>query len=147
MKDVNSVTLVCRLTADPELRSLPSGTSVCNMRVAWSTSRKGAGGEWEDKPNYGDVVVWGNQAEACAKYLAKGRQIAVLGRLEWREWETKEGGKRQSLDIQAEQVQFIGGDGQQGGGQSRSDVPSDTGFAPRADAPPPRAPVDDDIPF
>jgi single-strand DNA-binding protein len=153
MKDVNCVTLMCRLTADPELRSLPSGTSVCKLRVAFSTSRKDASGSWSDRPNYVDVTVWGNQGEACARYLEKGRQVCVFGRLEWREWETKEGGKRQAIDIQAEQVQFVGGgrddddrgSSGSGGFTPRSDVPSDGG-----DFQPVSTPVggpDSDIPF
>lgn len=162
MKDVNSVTLMCRLTRDPELRSLPSGTSVCQLRVAFSTSRKNsATGQWEDRPNYMDVTVWGAQGESCDKYLSKGRQICVLGRLEWREWEDKQsGGKRQSIDIQAEQVQFVGGGRDDDGGGSgsaftprqQSDVPSDYGggsgdFQPAAAGSNVPPPADDDIPF
>ena len=65
-------------------------------------------GEWVDKPNYFDVTVWGAQGENCAQYLAKGRPVAVDGRLDWREWEDKEGNKRQSVDIIADSVQFLG---------------------------------------
>ena len=66
-------------------------------------------GEWVDKPNYFDVTVWGAQGENCARYLAKGRAVAIDGRLEWREWETQEGNKRQAVDIIADTVQFLGG--------------------------------------
>ena len=87
--NINRVIITGNLTADPELRSLPSGTSVCKLRVACNTRRKdGASGEWVDKPNYFDVTVWGAQGENCARYLAKGRGVAVDGRLEWREWES-----------------------------------------------------------
>ena len=80
------------LTRDPELRSLPSGTSVCKLRVAVNSRRKdAASGEWVDKPNYFDVTVWGAQGENCATYLSKGRPVAVDGRLEWREWEAQDG--------------------------------------------------------
>lgn len=123
MKDVNSVTLVGRLTRDPELRSLPSGSSLCSLRVAFSTSWKNsATGEWEERPNYVDVTVWGNQGESVARHMSKGRQIAVQGRLQWREWETQEGQKRQALDIVADTVQFLGGknDGGGSGGGSSS---------------------------
>jgi single-strand DNA-binding protein len=106
--NLNVVVITGNLTADPELRSLPSGTSVCKLRVAVNTRRKNAAGEWEDKPNYFDVTVWGAQGENAARFLSRGRPVGVQGRLEWREWETSEGGKRQAVDIIADQVQFLG---------------------------------------
>jgi single-strand DNA-binding protein len=154
--NINRVVLTGNLTADPELRSLPSGTSVCKLRVASNTRRKdGASGEWVDKPNFFDVTVWGAQGENCARYLSKGRPVAIDGRLEWREWETQEGAKRQSIDIIAESVQFLGGrDDAGGGGQSngfapRADIPVDTGdfAAAPAGGGSSSAPSDDDIPF
>ena len=132
--NINVVVLTGNLTRDPELRSLPSGTSVCDMRIAVNTRRKnGATGEWEDKPNYFDVKVWGAQGENCQRFLSKGRPVAVQGRLEWREWETQDGQKRQAVDIIAESVQFLGGRDEASGGGftasvgsgSRSDVPVD----------------------
>lgn len=105
--NINRVVLVGNLTRDPELRTTPSGTSVCNMRLAVNTRRKD-GDEWVEKPNYFDITVWGNQGENCAQYLAKGRPCAIDGRLEWREWE-QDGNKRQAVEVVAEQVQFLGG--------------------------------------
>jgi single-strand DNA-binding protein len=107
--NINRVVLTGNLTTDPELRSLPSGMSVCKLRVACNTRRKdGASGEWVDKPNYFDVTVWGAQGENAERYLSKGRPVAIDGRLEWREWETREGAKRQTVDIIADNVQFLG---------------------------------------
>ena len=117
--NINRVVMTGNLTADPELRSLPSGTSVCKLRIACNTRRKnGSTGEWEDKPNYFDVTVWGAQGENAARYLAKGRPVAIDGRLEWREWEAQDGTKRQAVDIIADSVQFLGSreDGSGGGG-------------------------------
>ena len=106
--NINRVIITGNLTSDPELRSLPSGTSVCKLRVAVNTRRKdGQSGEWRDFPNYFDVTVWGAQGENCARYLAKGRPVALDGRLEWREWETQDGNKRQAVDIVADTVQFL----------------------------------------
>ncbi len=126
--NINRVIITGNLTSDPELRSLPSGTSVCKLRVACNTRRKdNSTGEWVDKPNYFDVTVWGAQGENCARYLSKGRPVAVDGRLEWREWESPEGQKRQAIDIIADSVQFLGG---------RDDAPSaGNGFTPRSDIP------------
>jgi single-strand DNA-binding protein len=108
VENINSVNLTGNLTRDPELRSTPGGTSVCKMRIAVNGRRKdGQTGEWVDKPNYFDVTVWGSRGESCAKYLSKGRPVAIHGRLDWREWETKEGGKRQSVEVVGETVQFL----------------------------------------
>ena len=117
--NINRVVLTGNLTRDPELRSLPSGMSVCSLRLAVNTRRKGASGDWEDKPNYFDVTVWGAQGENCARYLSKGRPVAIDGRLEWREWETQDGNKRQAVDIVADTVQFLGGRDDAGGGGRR----------------------------
>ena len=147
---VNVVVLVGNLTRDPELKAMPSGTSVCSLRVAVNDRVKDqATGEWNEKPNYFDVDVFGAMGENCARYLAKGRQVAVEGRLRWREWETQEGQKRSAVSVVANNVQFIGprdGGGQGGGfgGESQSGgAPFNTGGA----APDTSHGDDDDIPF
>jgi single-strand DNA-binding protein len=149
--NVNVVVITGNLTKDPELRSTPSGTPVCKLRVAVNSRRKDQSGEWVDKPNYFDVTVWGAQGENCANYLSKGRPVAVEGRLDWREWETQEGGKRQAVEIIANSVQFLGSrsDNQGGGGngfQAQSDVPADTSDFQGA-AVSSGGGSDDDIPF
>jgi single-strand DNA-binding protein len=152
--NINRVVLTGNLTRDPELRSLPSGTSVCSLRVACNTRRKDSStGEWVDKANYFDVTVWGAQGENCARYLSKGRPVAIDGRLEWREWETQEGQKRQATEIIADSVQFLGGRDDAGGGngfQAKSDVPvdeSDMQPAPAGGGGGGGGTGDDDIPF
>jgi single-strand DNA-binding protein len=151
--NINRVIITGNLTADPELRSLPSGTSVCKLRVACNTRRKdNSTGEWVDKPNYFDVTVWGAQGENCARYLSKGRPVAVDGRLEWREWE-QDGNKRQGIDIIADAVQFLSSPRDEGGApggngfSARSDIPVDTNDFAAAPAGRSSAPADDDIPF
>ena len=154
--NINRVVLTGRLTRDPELRTLPSGMSVCSLRVAFSTRKKDPQtGDWGEKSNFVDVTVWGRQGENVAQYMQKGRQIALDGRLEWREWDDQNGQKRQTIEIIADNVEFIGGrdDAQGGGGGGftpRSDVPVDNSdFAPAgvANGAPASAPADDDIPF
>jgi len=149
--NINRVVITGNLTKDPELRSTPGGTAVCQLRVAVNSSRKNANGDWEDKPNYFDVTVWGAQGENCATYLSKGRPVAVDGRLDWREWETKEGDKRQSVSIIANSVQFLGsregGGAPQGNGiKAQSDVPADTSDFEQAE-PIGAGSASDDIPF
>lgn len=145
--NINRVVLVGNLTRDPELRHTPSGTAVCSLRIAVNTRRKDESGQWTDKPNYFDITVWGQQGENCAQYLAKGRPVAVDGRLNWREWEDKEGGKRQTVDIIADSVQFLGSrDAPQSNGAVESDLPADTSdFQPSGVAS--GGSSDDDIPF
>jgi single-strand DNA-binding protein len=107
--NINRIVMTGNLTADPELRSTRNGMSVCHLRLACNTRRKDpATGEWGDKPNYFNVTVWGAQGENAARYLAKGRPIAIDGRLEWREWENANGEKRQGTEIIADSVQFLG---------------------------------------
>ena len=150
MANINRVVLVGNLTKDPELRHTPSGTAVCKIRLAVNTRQKdGQTGEWGDKPNYFDVTVWGNQGESCAQYLAKGRPVAIDGRLEWREWEATDGsGKRQAVEIVADNVQFLGsrGDGDGGGGGGQQFVPAGASQSNAADFPS-QPTGDDDIPF
>ena len=105
--NINRVVLTGNLTRDPELRSLQSGTSVCSLRLA-SNSRRKENGEWVDKPNYFSVTVWGAQGENCARFLSKGRPVCIDGRLDWREWTAQDGSKRESVEIVAESVQFLG---------------------------------------
>ncbi|MGE5280858.1 MAG: single-stranded DNA-binding protein [Chloroflexota bacterium] len=153
--NINVVVITGNLTKDPDLRHTGGGTAVCDLRVAVNSRRKnGQTGEWEDKPNYFDVTVWGAQGENCANYLAKGRPVAVEGRLDWSEWEAKDGsGKRQAVRIVANSVQFLGSRDGSGGGNGNgngnggfspsSDVPADpSDFAPAA-----ATGDDDDIPF
>lgn len=152
--NINVVVITGNLTKDPELRHTGGGTAVCDLRVAVNSRRKsGQTGEWEDKPNYFDVTVWGAQGENCANYLSKGRPVAVEGRLDWSEWEAKDGsGRRQAVRIVANSVQFLGsrdgsgGGGNGGGGFSpSSDVPADSSDFAGATAA--GGGNDDDIPF
>jgi single-strand DNA-binding protein len=165
-ENINRVTITGNLTRDPELRQTANGTAVCTLGVAVNGRRKDESGQWVDKPNYFNVVVWGAQGQNCANYLAKGRPVAVDGRLDWRSWEAKDGsGKRSTIEIVADTVQFLGsrdgsapggnvGNGQNQGGQSpgqqgggftpASDVPTDSSdFASTGGGGAP----DDDIPF
>jgi single-strand DNA-binding protein len=152
--NINRVVVAGNLTRDPELRSTGGGTSVCSLRIAVNGRRKN-GDTWEDDPNYFDVTVFGQQGENCSRYLSKGRGVAVDGRLNWREWTDKEGNKRQTVDIIAETVQFLGGreDGPSGNGNGfsssansvQSDIPVDTAdFVPASVG---AGAGEDDIPF
>ena len=145
-QNINSVVLVGNLTKDPELRHTPSGTAVTTLRVAVNDRVK-RGEEWTDAAYYFDVTVWGRTAENCAQYLAKGRPVGVQGKLTWREWDAQDGSKRQSVEVVADNIQFLGsrdGGGGDGGG-SQQFVPQ--GAAQSSEDFPAAATADDDIPF
>jgi single-strand DNA-binding protein len=142
--DINRVTLVGRLTRDPELKHLPSGSAVLELGLAVNGRKQDASGQWVDKPNFFDVKVFGNQAEMLSQHLAKGRRIGVDGRLDWSSWESQDGGKRSKVEVIAQSVQFL--DSREGGGESGgSYVPPGSAQSSNADFPP--SPSDDDIPF
>jgi single-strand DNA-binding protein len=146
-QNINRVVLVGNLTRDPELRHTGGGTPVCSLRIAVNSRRRDESGQWVDKPNYFTVNVFGNQAESCAQYLSKGRPVAIDGRLDWREWQAQDGAKRESVEVIADRVQFLGsreGGGDFGGGGGGNQfVPAGAG-SEHADFP---AATDDDIPF
>jgi len=109
---INRVVLVARLTRDPELRALPSGTSVCGLRVACTSSHRDADGELVERPNYFDVSIYGAPGESVSRYMRRGSRVAIDGRLEWREWETAEQERRQAVSIVADTIQFLDSPGE-----------------------------------
>ncbi|MEI6219238.1 MAG: single-stranded DNA-binding protein [bacterium] len=141
MASLNKVILMGNLTKDPELKELPSGTSVADMRVALNENYTDRNGKKVEKVCFIDVVVWERQAQTCAQYLKKGSPILLEGRLEMDEWKTKEGETRSRLRVRADRVQFISSGRRDEGGdrQPSSDDrrPSDR----------PAAGDDDNIPY
>jgi single-strand DNA-binding protein len=105
---INRVVLIGNLTRDPELRSMPSGKNVCHLRLACNRVRRDETGNWQDRPGFFDVSVFGPQAENVQRFCKKGRAIGVDGHLEWREWETPDQHKRQAVSIVAHTIEFLG---------------------------------------
>jgi single-strand DNA-binding protein len=147
---VNKVILIGHLGADPEIRYTPSGQPVANFRLATSESWNDKQGQRQERTEWHRIVAWGKLAELCGEYLAKGRQVYVEGRLQTRQWEDRDGNKRTTTEIQANQITFLG---------SRADSSARRAEAPAAAAstgagpaepgfdygPPPMD--DDDVPF
>jgi len=153
--NINRVVLTGNLTRDPEVSATGGGLSICKLGIAVNTRRKSSDGQWEEKPNFFRVTVFGRQAESCGNYLKKGRAVAIDGRLEWSQWE-RDGQKRESVDIIADTVQFLGGRDEGAGSgngngfssgiaSTESDVPIDTGDFQTASVA--TAAAEDDIPF
>ncbi len=136
MPSYNKVILMGNLTRDPEKRYTQGGTCVVNIGLAVNRRIK-RNEEWIEEVSFFDIVVFGVQAENCAKFLSKGRPILVDGELQQRRWETPEGQKRNKVEIVASRVAFLGSR-PDGGGQDLSNQGANTG-------PPPIE--DDDIPF
>lgn len=124
---INRVVLVGRLTRDPELRALPSGVSVCGLRIACNSSRRDADGDFRERPNYFDVSVYGASGESVSNYMRKGSRVAIDGRLEWREWENADQQKRQAVSVVADVVQFLDSPGERSEAGSHGEA-SPSGF-------------------
>jgi len=109
------------LTRDPELKQIPSGQSVCTFSLALNRSFKGADGNWQEATDYIDIVAWGPLGERVAQYVTKGRPVLVNGRLQSRSWE-QDGVKRSKVEVNAQDVTFLGGrgEGSESGGGSYS---------------------------
>jgi single-strand DNA-binding protein len=148
---VNKVILVGNLGADPDMRYTPSGQGVCELRVATSESWNDKNGQRQERTEWHRVVVWGKRAEICSKYLAKGRQVYVEGRIQTRSYDDKDGNKRYITEVIAQDVQFLGGgggrDGARGGrGDDGPPPPGDADFGGYGGGGGGGGP-DDDIPF
>lgn len=116
-RSFNQVILMGNLTRDPELRQTPSGQNVCSFSLALNRSYKGTDGNWQEATDYIDVVAWGPLGERVAQYLSKGRPCLVNGRLQSSSWE-KDGQKRTKVEVNAQDVTFLGGGGGGEGGQT-----------------------------
>lgn len=145
---VNKVILIGNLGANPELKYLPSGQAVCELRVATSHSFKDKTEQLQERTEWHRVVVYGKTAENCAKYLQKGRSLYVEGRLQTRSWDDKDGNKRYMTEVVANEVVFLRGgsseEGATGGFEPRSRGSS---AAAHEEPFPASSPADDEIPF
>jgi single-strand DNA-binding protein len=153
MASVNKVILIGNLGADPEIRYLPSGDAVANLRVATTEVWKDKNGEKQERTEWHRVAFFGRQAEICGQYLRKGSSVYIEGSLQTRKWQNKEGQDQYTTEIRGDRMQMLGGRGatnsfevvdQAGGGtnsgQTRSTTPSNDPVGNIND-------LDDDIPF
>ena len=137
MANLNKVQIIGRLGQDPETKTLDSGATVCNFSVAVNETWKDKQGEKQERTEWCRVQTWNKLAELCAKYLSKGREAYVEGKLRTRSWETQSGEKRYATEIVASEVQFLGS------GDNRSQQSSQGGGGGPAYEPE----QEDEIPF
>ena len=138
---INRVVLTGNLTKDAELKQTAGGMAIATIRLAVNDRRKNAAsGQWEDKPNYIDVVMFGSRGESVSRFLTKGKQIAVEGKIRWSEWENQAGEKRSKIEVVADDIELLGG---------RGDAPASprTVSSAPADAPSDDLADGEDIPF
>lgn len=134
---INSVTVVGNLTREPELR-MAGTTPVLQMGIAVNDRKKdNATGQWEDVPNFFDVVVWGTRGESLSRFLQKGSKVAIKGRLHWNQWQNADGEKRSKVEIVAEDVELM---------NTRTNE-SGSGHDAPAPVPPSAEILTEDIPF
>ncbi len=149
-KSVNKVILIGNLGKDPELKHTSSGTAVATMTIATNERFKDKSGEWQDRTEWHNVVLWQRLAEIASEYLKKGRSVYVEGRLQTRSWEDKQGQKRYTTEVVASDLVLLGGGRGEEGGSRGSSRGSDFDQSPgEFDSAPARATeiTDDDIPF
>jgi len=146
MASLNKVMLIGNLGKDPEVRYTPSGMAVASFSIATSERFKNKNGEWEERTEWHNVVLWGRQAEIAGEYLAKGRTVYIEGRLQTRKWQDKDGRDRWTTEVVGEKMQMLGGGRGEGGGKGagRSE---ETGFGGAPPFDEPAFNPDDDIPF
>ena len=163
MASVNKVIIIGTLGKDPEMRYMPSGDAIANLRIATTDKFKDRNGEMQEVTEWHSVAFFGKTAEICGQYLKKGSQIYVEGSLRTRKWQDKEGQDRYTTEIRGDRMQMLGGRGT-GGGMADYDAPPMEG-SPRESAPRSRPPassgsgaapagsgggfgdIEDDIPF
>jgi single-strand DNA-binding protein len=143
MSGVNKVIVLGRLGADPEVKTVAGGQNVARLSVATSENWTDREGQKQERTEWHRVVVWGKLAELCGKYLSKGRQVYLEGRLQTRQWEDQQGQKRYSTEIVANTVQFLSG------GQPQAERPqaSNADFGAQDFGPEPSFDTSDEIPF
>ena len=123
MANLNSVMLIGRLTRDPQVRSIPSGVTVCSFGLATNERFKRPNGEEGELTCFVEVEAWRRLGEICAEYLSKGREVFVAGRLRFNSWEAKDGGRRSKITVEARQIQFLGAQRRGDNGDGAAEAP------------------------
>lgn len=147
MASLNKVMLIGNLGKDPEVRYTPAGTAVASFSIATSEKFKNKSGEWEERTEWHNVVLWGRQAEVAGEYLAKGKTVYIEGRLQTRKWQDKDGRDRWTTEVVGEKMQMLGARGEGGGGRSGGRGGQESGFGGGPGFDEPAFNPDDDIPF
>jgi len=155
MRGVNKVILVGNLGRDPEVRYIKDGTAVANLRLATSETWNDQNGQKQERTEWHRVVAWGKLAEIAKEYMSKGRQIYVEGKLQTRSWDDRDGNKRYTTEVKADQIIMLGSRGDSAGSRDTAAPPPEQGeqagqAGQEGQAAPAAAPfeaTEDDVPF
>ena len=139
--------LVGNLGSDPEVRTTPGGQRVANFRIATSRQWTAQDGQKQEKTEWHSIVAWGKLADICERYLTKGKQVYVEGRLETRSWQDKEQQTRYKTEVICETMQMLGRAGERNGDAGSGFEPPSRGSAPDDNYQPAASGSDDDLPF
>jgi single-strand DNA-binding protein len=142
---INKVILIGRLGSDPEVRYSPNGAAVANFSIATNDSWTDKSGQKQEKTEWHRIVAFGKLGEICGQYLSKGRQAYIEGRLQTRDWTDKEGTKRYTTEIIAQNVQFLGGNGERASNSSSDFAAPPAEFEPST--PSSKGMTDEEVPF
>ncbi len=123
MANLNKVFLIGNLTRDPELRYIPSGSAVATFTIGVNRVWKTPTGEKKEQATFIRIVVWGRRAEVCGEYLTKGSPVFVEGRMQSRDWQTQDGQKRNTVEVVADNIQFMSSRGAGGAGSAKQGAP------------------------
>lgn len=146
----NKITIIGNLGRDPELRYTPQGDAVCDFSVAVNDRKRDKAGEWQDVTTWFKITFWRKQAENASKYLTKGRQVYIEGKLQIEEWTDRDGNNRYTLAVQGTEIQFLGegrGDSSDSGSHSESSFSSTSEEFSGQTSTAAATATDDDIPF
>jgi single-strand DNA-binding protein len=134
MKSLNKVQLIGHLGKNPEVRYTTNGSAVANFTMATNEAWTGKDGQKNERAEWHNIVAWGKLGEICGEYLTKGKQVYIEGRLTTRSWEDRDGNKRYTTEVKADNMIMLGSPGSSGG--SQESVPAEN-----------NSPIEDDIPF
>lgn len=142
---INVVVISGNLTRDPELRQTAGGSSVLRLGVAVNDRVKNQQtGEWEDRANFVDCVVFGARAESLSRFLSKGQKVSIQGKLRYSQWESQQGDKRSKLEVVVDEIEFMSS---RNSGESSGNFGGGGGGSYNAPAPGPAPDLDEEIPF
>lgn len=158
MASLNRVLLIGNLTRDPELRYIPSGSAVATFTLGVNRFYTTQTGEKKEQSSFIRIVVWGRRAEVCGEYLSKGSPVFVEGRLQSRDWQTQDGQKRNTVEVIADNIQFLRAGAKQGAAPAGKQTASgpeemgtidlnDEGAVPQSDAGKGPAAAEEEAPF
>jgi single-strand DNA-binding protein len=147
MSSLNKILLIGRLGKDPEIRYTPDGSPVANFSLATSENWTDKSGTRQERTEWHNIVAWNKLADLSKRYLTKGRQVYIEGRIRTREWDDRDGNKRRTTEVIANQMVLLGSRSEGGESHYAAAAPAAQATSESEEAPAGAVITDDDIPF